>query len=118
MVKRIAQGWTPRRSEEFRLRDIQEEEEKNSPKPRAVSSQTVRHYLYFPHKGNAEKAAQWFQSQGFAVEVRLGADKTNWLALVKHETVENQEDLEKLREEMEALAKRLNGEYDGWEVAV
>ncbi len=67
---------------------------------------------------DAEKAAQWFRSQGFSVDICLGADKENWLALVKHEVVENQQDLEKLRAEMEALTERLNGEYDGWEVAL
>lgn len=120
LVKRLAEGWTPERAKEFTLREIAEEEARkhSAPQAKVASSQSVRRYLHFPEKANAEKAAQWFRSQGFAVDVRLGADKENWLALVKHEIVEDQEDMEKLHDEMEALAKRLNGEYDGWEVAV
>jgi len=120
LVKQLSRGWTPERDEEFRLKEAEEREAEKplTPESKVASNQSVRHYLYFPEKANAEKAAQWFRSQGFAVDVRLGADKENWLALVKHEIVENQEDMEKLHEEMEALAKRLNGEYDGWEVAV
>lgn len=120
LVKRLAQGWTPERAEEFRLEAVaQKEAEKQlAPQPKVASNQSVRHYLYFPEKANAEKAAQWFRSQGFSVDIRLGADNENWLVLVKHETVDNQKDLEKFREEMETLTERLNGEYDGWEVAL
>jgi hypothetical protein len=120
LVKRLAQGWTPERAEELRLEAVaqKEAEKRSAPQPKAASNQSVRHYLYFPEKANAEKVAQWFRSQGFTVDVRRGGDNENWLALVKHETVDNQQDLEKLREEMEALTERLNGEYDGWEVAL
>ena len=120
LVQQLAQGWTPERDEEFRLKAIAEEEarKRTAPQPKVVSSESVRHYLYFPEKANAEKAAQWFRSQGFSVEVRLGADSENWLALVKHEAIEGVQDMEKLRDEMEALADRLHGEYDGWEAAV
>ena len=119
LVQQLAQGWRPERDEEFRRRAIPEEEAKKplAPQPKAASTESIRHYLYFPQKTGAEEAAHWFRSQGFSVDVRLGADKS-WLALVKHEAVENVQDMDKLREEMEALAERLNGEYDGWEVAV
>jgi Regulator of ribonuclease activity B len=120
LVKRLAEGWTPERDEELRLEAIAQKEAENrlAPQTKAALNRSVRHYLYFPEKANAEKAAQWFRSQGFSVDVRLGGDNENWLALVKHETPDSQQDLEKLREEMGALAERLNGEYDGWEVAL
>ena len=120
LVKRLAQGWTPERAEELRLTEFEEEkaEKHLASPPKPTSNQSIRHYLYFPEKLNAEKAAQWFRSQGLTVDVRLGADNKNWLALIKHGTVEDQRDLEKLREEMEAVAEDLSGEYDGWEVAV
>lgn len=120
LVERLAQGWTPERAEELRLREVEEDDAKgrSGPPPNPGRNQVVMHYLYFPEKMNAEKAAQWFRSQGLSVDVRLGADKENWLALVKQENAASQHDLEKLREEMEALAGSLNGEYDGWEIAV
>jgi hypothetical protein len=116
LVERLAQGWMPERAEEFLTAARKKAEKKPRPKP--VPNQAMRHYLYFPEKENAEKAAQWFRAQGFSVDVRPGADNENWLALVKHEIVDNQQDLERIREEMEALTERLDGEYDGWEVAL
>lgn len=117
LVKRLAQGWTPERAEELRLNE-KEIEKMLASHRKTSSNQSVRHYLYFREKANAEKAAQWFRSQGFSVDVLLGGDNENWLALVKHEITDNQHDFEKLREEMEILAEQMNGEYDGWEVAV
>jgi hypothetical protein len=87
---------------------------------RASSAKTVNHYLYFPEKSDAEKAAQWFSTQGFSVETRIGADGENWLTLVKHSPPADSDEMDKLREEeeMEALASQLDGEYDGWESAL
>jgi len=53
-----------------------------------------------------------------SVEVRPGGDGENWLALVKQEVPEKDEDMDRIREEMEEFAKQMNGEYDGWELAV
>jgi hypothetical protein len=116
LVERLAQGWMPERAEEFLAAARKKAEKKPRPKP--VPNQAMRHYLYFPEKENAEKAAQWFRAQGFSVDVQPGAGNENWLALVKHEIVDDQQDLERIREEMEALTERLDGEYDGWEVAL
>jgi hypothetical protein len=120
IVKELGRGWTPARAEELRLRDMAEQEAEiaQNPPKATLQSERLRHYLYFPERSNAEKAAQWFRSQGLTVEVRLGADHENWLALVKHGPLESSKDLKKLRDEMEALAERLHGEYDGWEGAV
>jgi hypothetical protein len=120
MVKELARGWTPARSEEFRLRDVAEDEAQNGQdSPKIVRlSESMRHYLYFPQKFNAEKAGQWFRSRGLSVEVRRGADGKNWLALVMHKPFKTEEEMNKLRGEMEALASELEGEYDGWELAV
>ena len=125
LVKQLAQGWTPERAEELRLKALAEKAARESAgqgpggdaKPK-LESERLRHYLYFPEKASAEKAAQWFRGQGMSVEVRLGGDRENWLALVRQKLPEKDADLDKFRGEMEALAQQLNGEYDGWEVAV
>lgn len=120
MVEELARGWTPERAEEFEEQDRARARARRAGQPATTSSppeQAMRHYLYFPEKSSAEKAAQWFRSQKFTVEVRKGADGKTWLALVKHAPLPNIEDRDKLRDEMEALAAKLNGEYDGWELA-
>lgn len=120
MVEELARGWTPERNEELEAEDRARARARRAGQQAAGASadQIMRHYLYFPEKLNAEKAAQWFRSQGFSVEVKLGADGENWLALVKHEAPQKAEEMDNLRNEMEALASQLDGEYDGWELAV
>jgi hypothetical protein len=119
LAKRLAQSWTPERAEDLRLKAIAAEARTaGSPQSKVLTAHVTQHYLYFPEESGAEQAAQWFRSQGFVVEVRRGADGISWLALVKHDEPEGEEALEKLRHEMEAIAERLNGEYDGWETAV
>jgi hypothetical protein len=120
MLRDLARGWTPERAEELDLQDAAAGEVKraDSLTMGEPSNHRMRHYLYFPEKSNAEKAGQWFRSQGLSVEVRRGADGENWLALVTQAPPKSDEECEKLREEMEALAEELDGEYDGWELAV
>jgi hypothetical protein len=50
------------------------------------------HYLYFPEKTAATKAATKLRQQGFATEERLGADGANWLVLARHEVVPSETD--------------------------
>jgi hypothetical protein len=120
MVTELARGWTPERADQLEEQDrvIARAKRANQKADVSDSDESIRHYLYFSDKANAEKAAQWFQSQGFSVETRLGADGENWLTSVKHPIPTKTEDMEKLRDEMEALAAQLNGEYDGWEATV
>jgi len=120
LARELARGWTPERAEHFRLKDNAEEHKQKAvhASTAAAKNQRMSHYLYFPDKANAEKAAQWFRSQGFSVETKLGADGENWLTLVKQPQPPDAAEMEKVREEMEALASQLHGEYDGWELAI
>jgi hypothetical protein len=120
MVRRLAEGWTPERDEELRLQAVVRAEEAKSKEPNSdqASLRQMQHYLYFRERSNAEKAATWFRSQGFSVEVRRSADDENWLTLVKHEPPPNDDKMGKFRVEIESLAAQLGGEYDGWEIKV
>ncbi len=120
IVKQLGRAWTPERAQELEAQDrAQAQARRASQLPVSPpANQAMRHYLYFPEKANAERAAQWFRSQGFATETRLGADKQTWLTLIKHETPPTQDDVERLRVEIESLVSQLDGEYDGWELAV
>jgi len=119
MVKELARGWTPERAEELRLRDVAEAEQRTigGDGPQVPENESMRHFIYFPEKSAAEAAAQWFRSQGLAVEVRLGGDGANWLALVKQAPPKRAEEMDGIRAEMEAIAAKLGGQYDGWEIA-
>lgn len=119
MVKELARGWTPERAEELRLQDIAEaEKRKASAAPENRASEPMKHYLYFPKKPIAEEAGERLRSRGFSVEVRKGASGKDWLALATKVPPKTGEQMDELRDEMEALAAQFGGEYDGWEAAV
>lgn len=80
--------------------------------------QNVSHYLYLRTKEDAAKVATELRSQGFQTETRLSADGESWLVLAQHYVVPSAEYITEVRESMERLAERVQGEYDGWEVAV
>lgn len=120
MVKELARGWTPERDEELRLADISTARTQKASQPRVVQlpDKTMRHYLYFPQKPDAEVAGQRLREWGFSVDVLKGADGENWLALARRITPTTAEEMEELRNELEVLAAEFNGIYDGWEFAV
>jgi len=119
MVKDVAQGWTPERNEgleeEARQRArLSGANQAMSPPP---ENQRMRHYLYFAKREDAQKAAEWFRKRSFSVETKLAPDGESWLTLGKHSPPDSK-DMEALRDKLEALADKLHGEYDGWELSV
>jgi hypothetical protein len=78
----------------------------------------VEHYLYFPSEAAARKVAAILRDRGFEVEVRLGADDVNWLALARSRVVPTDEVIAELRRTFEEIANENGGEYDGWEAEV
>jgi len=77
---------------------------------------TIRHFLYFPSESAAENAAASLRSEKYEVEVRPGADDTNWLALTSHSIVPSPEAINTARSRLEEIALAMRGEYDGWEM--
>jgi hypothetical protein len=120
MVRELARGWTPERATELRSKDIAEAAEKKKEQVAGDESsyEGMRHYLCFSKKPNAEKAGERLRSRGFSVEVRKGSDGENWLALATKAPPKTGEQMDELRDEMEALAAQFGGEYDGWEAAM
>ena len=118
MVERLGQEWTPQRAEEFRLEALALQESTNEKDVGETgSAKNLKHYLYFPTKGDADKIAEILQKREFATEVRPSASDDNFLVLVTQHTSEDTR-IEEIREELEERASRFNGEYDGWEIAV
>ncbi|MGA9043134.1 MAG: ribonuclease E inhibitor RraB [Terriglobales bacterium] len=119
IVKELARGWTPSRAEELRLQDVAEARKQNaSGTPEKRTAEPMKHYLYFSKKLNAEEAGERLRIRGFSVEVRKGADGETWLALATKAPPRTVEQMDELRDEMEALAAQFGGEYDGWEAAI
>ena len=70
-------------------------------------------YFYFADEAMAQRAATDLRGKGFEVEVRLGADDENWLALAQ-KTVSS-DDLDELEDAFKELGEELGGEYDGFD---
>ena len=73
----------------------------------------VGFHLYFPTEAEARKAEGPLKDEGFSVEVRPCADGERWLALAEGSVTEGQFD--SISDRVEALAKSLGGELDGYE---
>jgi hypothetical protein len=82
------------------------------------SLHVVLHYLYFPAKKAAEESVSELRSLGFRTESRVGADGVNWLVLARKEIFPSEETIATGRQQMEDVARRRDGEYDGWEAEV
>ena len=80
-------------------------------------------YLYFPTNDQASAARsevlklEIAKEKDFKAEVETSATGTDWLCLVQAEMVINATVISRLRSQFEAIAKRGQGEYDGWECA-
>jgi hypothetical protein len=76
MVKKLAQGWTPERSEE--LEEEARQRARLSGANLAMSplpeNQRMQHYLYFAKREDTQKAAEWLKNRSFSVETKLAPD--------------------------------------------
>jgi len=80
----------------------------------------IDYYLYFPVEEQARAAASSLQGVGYdilRVEVGAGADG-KWLVLAQKTLVPSAEDVIASTDQMEALAARHGGEFDGWEAPI
>ena len=77
-----------------------------------------QHFMYIPDKTRGEDLATRLRSDGFEVETRMGADGRNWLLLVSHRMIPDEEAVERLGKQLSEFAKAIGGEYDGWEAEV
>jgi len=119
LAAEVERGWLPERNEEIEEADRQKAAvcEAQSEKIRQPEARFIDHYLYFPKRHNAEQAADQLRTEGWIVELRMGADGKNWLVLAK-QPAPIEESIGDVRDKLEDLAEELGGEYDGWGTAV
>jgi hypothetical protein len=75
----------------------------------------MKHYLYFPTEEGAKAVGELLRDRGYEVHIRKSAADENWLLLATSCMPETKEQMNDLRNEMEDLAAKFDGEYDGWE---
>jgi|SRR6476646_910936 len=73
----------------------------------------IEHFFYFPRSSDAEMAAEQLRTRGWSTKVELGADDRDWLLLAT-QPARGDEDLSDTFPEMEDLAAKFNGIYDGY----
>jgi hypothetical protein len=73
----------------------------------------IEHFFYFPRSSDAETSAEQLRTRGWSTRVDLGADDRDWLLLATQPT-RGDEDLSDTFPEMEDLAAKFNGIYDGY----
>lgn len=78
-----------------------------------ANSQEMEFFLYFPHESNAWFAAAALANMRFKTSVEI-SESGQWLCMAMKTMKPAAERLEDLRNWMEELAERFNGEYDGW----
>jgi len=118
LVERLLAGWTPDRAIEFREREMAQYRTLREKFPRQDASEDkMKHFLYFKKRKNADDAAEFLQSRGFSAEVCKSADGKEWLTLAIGSRPDVDE-IEVLRDALESVANKLDGEYDGWEMAM
>lgn len=71
------------------------------------------HFLYFPDKAAADKAAARLRAKGWSVEVERAVVRKDWLVLATDHWP-NEEEFESQWQELHRLAEELGGEYDGY----
>ena len=73
----------------------------------------IEHFFYFPKSSDAEMAAEQLRVRGWSAKVDLGAGDQDCLVLTT-QPAKGDEDLEDVFPEMEDLAAKFNGIYDGY----
>ena len=76
----------------------------------------TRHFIYVPGVKSAQQLAHLLKNSNRQVEVDTSARKGFWLVVVRQSLVVTPEAMAKLRDEFEAAAGPLGGEYDRWQV--
>lgn len=84
-----------------------------------TKSHLIDHWIFFQDESGARAAAKDLVSSGFVL-VSLDKDPENseWRLLARKEMVPHLKDIEKTSAFFEVLARRNNGDYDGWETQV
>ena len=74
----------------------------------------IEFFLYFKKKDLAERAGKLVAAEGCKVKVERGAGAKAWLCHATKRMVPEMKALSLLRKRFNGIAKKCDGEYDGW----
>lgn len=110
--------WVPDGTSDAAARDLIGEPRQST----RLSRISVDHYLYFPTREQAERAADRLTRMGYTVRCeergndQEGVGEQSWLVLASHFLVPDDSlALDRISDELERLADAEGGEYDGYE---
>ena len=83
-----------------------------------VKPHDIEFFLYFPTEKSANAAALELRNEGVDVEVKPAADGSAWLCAATKRMLPEHGELSRLRITFNAIAKKFDGEYDGWGTGV
>lgn len=112
LVERIESGWRPEHWGDSSGETVSSGKQANIPPP---VQPEVRFYLYVASESVAWEVSELLVPQGCEVDVDPEPGGERWLACAWR-TLEPSESLDRVDREMEDLARRVGGEYDGHEV--
>jgi hypothetical protein len=75
-------------------------------------------YLYFPTEESAHRAAERIADDGFSVEVKRAAQRSDWMCYVTKRMAPKRTEIAAIGSRFRSLAREFGGEYDGWETEV
>jgi hypothetical protein len=75
-------------------------------------------YLYFPTEELAHRAAEKIADDGYSVEVKRAAQRSDWLCYVTKRMAPKRAEIAAIGKRFRSLAREFGGEYDGWETEV
>lgn len=79
----------------------------------------IDHWLYFRDETTARAAGQELTAAGFSVEgINKESEGADWRLLARKTMVPRLADVERTSADLEDLAKRHHGDYDGWETQI
>jgi regulator of RNase E activity RraB len=81
----------------------------------------VWNFFYFKDENNCRDAADELSEIGFeinTIEKKDDGNKSNWLLICSVTQPLDNEHIQRLSEFMDTLAKKYNGEYDGFEIEI
>ncbi len=79
----------------------------------------IDHWLYFRDETTARAAGQELTAVGFSVEgIIKESEGADWRLLARKTMVPRLADVERTSTDLEDLAKRHHGDYDGWETQI
>jgi regulator of RNase E activity RraB len=76
--------------------------------------QTIDFAFYFTELKAAERAAPKLIAKGYKTRIQPAGGGKDYLLYARKRMLVNQATMSALRKEFEALASKVNGEYDGW----